>query len=296
MRTSQPLVRTPNEMMCPMLQIADGCTYGKCRFCGIYRNYPFRLYSNDEVVRNIEVIARTATATTHRIYLAGGNPFGLPTKRLVEVFDEVEKRIPQVNSYGGFCRVLDVKNKSDDELALLASRGVNSLDIGAESGLDSVLEFIEKGHTAADVVEQGQRLHALGIDFTYFYLAGMAGAGRGIENAIASAEAFSKAEPNTTLIVSLAPVKTWPLAEDIAAGRWVAPTELEIAQEIRAFIEHLDCKTTVNCSHDTDVIRFEGGLPDDREKMLALMDARIPMINEKAARMMREMLHGGSLS
>ena len=145
MRTSQPLVRTPNEMMCPMLQIADGCTYGKCRFCGIYRNYPFRLYSNDEVVRNIEEIARTATATTHRIYLAGGNPFGLPTKRLVEVFDEVEKRIPQVNSYGGFCRVLDVKNKSDEELALLASRGVNSLDIGAESGLDSVLEFIEKG-------------------------------------------------------------------------------------------------------------------------------------------------------
>lgn len=294
MRTSQPLVRAPRDMTCPMLEIAEGCTYGKCRFCGIYRNFPFKLYPMGQVARNIDEIARKATLMTRRIYLAGGNPFGLPTERLIEVFDAVEERIPQVNSYGGFCRVLDLKGKSDAELRLLAERGVNDLDIGAESGLDSVLEFIEKGHTAADVVEQGQRLYDAGMDFTYFYLAGMAGAGRGIENAIASAEVFSKAAPTTILVVCLAPVKTWPLAEDIDAGRWVAPTELEMAQEIRAFVEHLDCKTTVNCSHDSDVIRFEGGLPGDKEKMLALLDDRIPKIDERYARMMREMLHGGT--
>ena len=295
MRTSQPLVRAPRDMTCPMLEIAEGCTYNRCRFCGIYRKHPFKLYPMDRVIRNIDEIARKATLMTRRIYLAGGNPYGIPTEHLVEVFDAVEERIPQVNSYGGFCRILDVKGKSDSELALLAERGVNDLDIGAESGLDSTLEFIEKGHTAQDVVEQGRRLHDAGMDFTYFYLAGLAGAGRGIENAIASAEAFSKAAPTTILVVCLAPVKTWPLAEDIESARWTAPTEVEMAQEIRAFVEHLDCKTTVNCSHDSDVIRFEGGLPADKEKMLALLDDRIPKIDERYARMMREMIHGGSL-
>ena len=295
MRTSQPLVRAPRDMTCPMLEIAEGCTYNRCRFCGIYRKHPFKLYPMDRVIRNIDEIARKATRMTRRIYLAGGNPYGIPTEHLVEVFDAVEERIPQVNSYGGFCRILDVKGKSDSELALLAERGVNDLDIGAESGLDGTLEFIEKGHTAQDVVEQGQRLHDAGMDFTYFYLAGLAGAGRGIENAIASAEAFSKAAPTTILVVCLAPVKTWPLAEDIQSGRWTAPTEVEMAQEIRAFVEHLDCKTTVNCSHDSDVIRFEGGLPADKEKMLALLDDRIPKIDERYARMMREMIHGGTL-
>ena len=295
MRRTQPLVRAPRDMTCPMLEIAEGCTYNRCKFCGIYRNYPFKLYPMDQVIDNIDEIARKATLLTRRIYLAGGNPYGLPTKHLVEVFDAVEERIPQVNSYGGFCRILDVKGKSDSELRLLAERGVNDLDIGAESGLDSVLEFVEKGHTAQDVIEQGLRLHDAGMDFTYFYLAGLAGAGRGIENTIASAEAFSKASPTTILVVCLAPVKTWPLAKDIESGRWVAPTEVEMAQEIRAFVEHLDCKTTVNCSHDSDVIRFEGGLPADKEKMLALLDDRIPKIDERYARMMREMIHGGSL-
>ena len=295
MRTSQPLVRAPRDMTCPMLEIAEGCTYNRCKFCGIYRKHPFKLYPMDQVIGNIDEIARKATLLTRRIYLAGGNPYGIPTEHLVEVFDAVEERIPQVNSYGGFCRILDVKGKTDSELRLLAERGVNDLDIGAESGLDSVLEFVEKGHTAQDVVEQGRRLHDAGMDFTYFYLAGLAGAGRGIENAIASAEAFSKAAPTTVLVVCLAPVKTWPLAEDIESGRWTAPTEVEMAQEIRAFVEHLDCKTTVNCSHDSDVIRFEGGLPADKEKMLALLDDRIPKIDERYARMMREMIHGGSL-
>ena len=72
------------------------------------------------------------------------------------------------------------KNKSDEDLRLLASHGVDDLSIGA-SGYDPALAFMEKGHTAADIAEQGKRLHDAGIDFTYFYLAGMVGAGKGQE-------------------------------------------------------------------------------------------------------------------
>ena len=278
-------------MHCPMLQVSDGCTHGKCRFCDIYTGVPFRPSPMSEIVEDIDEIARTATALTRRIYLTGGNPFALPNKRLIEIFDAVEERIPTVNSYGGFCRIMDIAAKSDAELAELASRGVNDLAIGAESGWDELLEFMEKGQTAADLVEQGARLHEAGIDFTFFYLAGLAGAGKGQQNAIASAEAFSKAAPRTILIVTLTPTVSWPLAEDIAAGRWEPASEVDTAREIRTFIEHLDCTTQITCSHDSDVIRFDGLLPGDKEKMLALMDDRIPKINERIARLMRERIH-----
>ena len=274
-----------------MLQVSDGCTHGKCRFCDIYNGIPFRPSPMAEIVADIDEIARTATMLTRRIYLTGGNPFALPNKRLVEIFDAVEARIPTVNSYGGFCRIMDIAAKSDEELAELAARGVNDLAIGAESGSDELLAFMRKGQSAADLIEQGRRLHEAGIDFTFFYLAGLAGAGKGQENALASAEVFGKAAPNAVLVVTLTPTPTWPLAEDIAAGRWSPATEVETAREIRTFIEHLSSPTLIICSHDSDVIRFEGLLPGDREKMLALMDDRIPKINEQAARLMREMIH-----
>ncbi len=287
----RPQHRPPQDMFCPMLQISDGCTHGKCRFCDIYTGVPFRPSPMEEIVEDIDEIAKKATMLTRRIYLTGGNPFALPTTRLLEIFDEVEKRIPTVNSYGGFCRIMDIAAKSDDELAELAARGVNDIAIGAESGWDELLAFMDKGQTAADLIEQSDRLREAGIEFTFFYLAGLAGAGKGDENAIATAEVFSRAAPKTILIVTLSPARTWLLAEDIAAGRWQPATEVETAWEIRTLIEHLDCKTSIICSHDSDVVRFNGVLPDQKDNMLALMDALVPKINEKAARLMREMIH-----
>ncbi len=291
MPIESPQHRPPHDMNCPMLQIATGCTHGRCRFCDIFIDVPFSAVPMEEVVADIEQIARHASALTRRIYLTGGNPFALPTERLTAVFDAVEERIPTVKGYGGFCRIMDIARKTDDELALLASRGVNEITIGAESGFDEALDFMQKGHSAADIVEQGRRLHKAGIGFTFFYLAGMAGAGRGQQNARASAEVFSAAGPSRILVVTLTPTKTWPLARAIREGRWQPPTEGEIAREIQTFVGALACPCAVNCSHDTDIIKFEGMVPADRQNMVALLDNLIPKMDEGAARRLREMLH-----
>ncbi len=153
---------------------------------------------------------------------------------------------------------------------------------------------MEKGHTAADVVEQGRRLRDAGIRFTFFYLAGMAGAGRGQENALASAKAFSEAGPSRILVVTMTPTQTWPLAADIEAGRWQPPGEVEMLEEIRTFVASLTCTCAVNCSHDTDVLKFDGMVPENQQKMVQLMDNLIPRVNERASRRMREMLHKAS--
>ena len=291
MHIAQPQHRPPQDMNSPMLQIVTGCSHGKCHFCDIFTGVPFSMSPMDEIEEDIDAIARTATRMTRRIYLTGGNPFALSTDKLTDVFDAVERRIPSVNSYGGFCRIMDVARKSDADLSLLAARGVNDITIGAESGLDRALSFMEKGHVAADIVEQGRRLREAGIDFTLFYLVGMAGAGNGTENALATARVFSEANPKRVLVVCITPTKTWPLAKDIAAGLWSAPTELEMVQEIRTFVEHLECECYVNCSHDTDIIRFDGGVPKNRQAMLDLIDHNMAKLDERAARQMREMLH-----
>lgn len=245
----------------------------------------------EEIIEDIEEIASTAMSSTTRIYLTGGNPFALPTHKLIEVFDAIESRMPQVNSYGGFCRIIDIANKSDEELALLAARGVDDVTIGAESGYDDALDFMEKGHSSADIIEQAQRLHKAGIEFTFFYLVGMAGSGQGERNAIETARTFSAAVPKRVLVVCMTPTAVWPLKEDIVSGRWIPPTEVEMAQEIRAFIARMSCECYINCSHDTDIIKFDGGIPYNQEGMLQLLDHRIPKMNEKAARRMRELLH-----
>ena len=240
MHIEQPQHRPPQDMNCPMLQIVTGCSHGKCHFCDIFNGIPFQMSPIDEIIEDIEEIARTAMSTTRRIYLTGGNPFALSKDRLFQVFDEIEKRMPQVNSYGGFCRIMEIARKSDEDLRALAERGVNDITIGAEGGNDEAFAFMEKGHTAADVIEQSKRLHEAGIEFTFFYLVGMAGAGQGQKNAIETARVFSEARPKRVLVVCMTPTPTWPLAADIAAGRWAPPTEIEMCEEILDRPGHLE--------------------------------------------------------
>ena len=202
MNTDTLVHRPPYDMNCPVLQVTRGCSHGKCRFCDIQEGKSFSVVPFEEIVEDIEEIAKTATQLTKRIYLAGGNPFVLPNDHLVKIFDAIEERIPTVNSYGGFARITDFKSKTDEELAQLAARGVTDITIGAESGWDELLEFMEKGQTGADLIEQGKRLHDAGIRYTFFYLAGLAGAGKGQQNALESARAFSEAAPDRILVVS----------------------------------------------------------------------------------------------
>ncbi|MDO4501711.1 MAG: radical SAM protein [Coriobacteriia bacterium] len=281
----------PKDMTSPMLEVSVGCTHGACLFCDIFNGIPFEPIPLDEVIQSIEDLAKVTMQHKHRVYLAGGNPFALPTEHLMRIFDEVEARMPQINGYGGFARIEDIANKSDDELALLASRGVDEIGIGAESGYDPALAFMQKKCTGADIVEQGRRLHAAGINFTFFYLTGLAGAGLGQENALASAQVFSQAAPNRILVVCLTPTKTWKLKACIQDGSWVPPTELEMAQEIRTFIANLTCPTNIVASHDSDIVKFEGMVPKDQENMLKLLDARMEHWNERSARKLRDLIH-----
>lgn len=291
----KPQHRPPFDYYAPMLPIVEGCTHGKCKFCTIFNGIPFDMLPMDTIIQDCKDIAdKCSPIEKRRIYLTGGNPFSLPNNKLLPILDKVKKIIPEVETFGGFCRVADIKRRSDDELRELVDYGVDMITIGAEGGYDPALEFMIKGHNAQDVAEQGKRMRAAGLRFCYFYLTGMAGAGKGQENAVASAKAFSEANPNYILIMTLSPGKDWPLREDIRSGAWVPPSELEFAEEIRTFIANLECNSYINCSHDTDVIRFDAQMPKDKENALLLLDNRIPKMNPAASRKMRNFIHNCS--
>ena len=293
-RKAKPHIRPSHELNNPMLKVSEGCSHGRCRFCGIYPDTPFTPLPLDEVAVGIDEIAKGATALTRRIYLISGNPLALPTKRLLKIFDLVRAKIPTVESFGGFCRISDIARKSIEELRELRACGVNEITIGAESGHDPTLKRMEKDHDLVSIVEQGQRLHEAGIDFVFFYLAGLAGKGKGQQNAIASARAFSAAGPFRILITTLYPTPSMPLKHDIAAGTWEPSGEVEAAEEIRTFIANLTCECNLNCSHDTDIIKFEGMIPKNQKMMLELLDHSIPKMNEAAASKIRGLILGGS--
>lgn len=281
--------RLPYEAGSSILQVSVGCTYNRCRFCSLCRKpgKEFRVSPRSEIEEDLSELA-SYTFRRPRIYLYGGNPFGIDPAELVEVLELIHEKLPEVRSIGGFARVADIAARSDEELRTWARLGVDDVSIGAESGFDPALRYMRKPNTAADLERQCARLDAAGIGYTLFYLAGMAGAGACSQAAAASAEVFRRINPKRINIMTMTVFDDADLAADVAAGDFTPASEHEILAELRDFIVGLEgCTSLVEAGHDTNMVKFDGVLPRDREKMAAYLDSRIACMNERGMSLLR---------
>lgn len=281
--------RLPYEAGSSILQVSVGCTYNRCRFCSLCRKpgKEFRVSPRSEIEEDLSELA-SYTFRRPRIYLYGGNPFGIDPAELVEVLELIHEKLPEVRSIGGFARVADIAARSDEELRTWARLGVDDVSIGAESGFDPALRYMRKPNTAADLERQCARLDAAGIGYTLFYLAGMAGTGACSQAAAASAEVFRRINPKRINIMTMTVFDDADLAADVAAGDFTPASEHEILAELRDFIAGLEgCTSLVEAGHDTNMVKFDGVLPRDREKMAAYLDSRIACMNEESMSRLR---------
>ena len=64
-----------------------------------------------------------------------------------------------------------------------------------------------------------------------------------------------------------------PLYEEVKNGKFVRASDEEIVAEEKLLIENLDCRSHFVSDHITNLLQeIEGKLPDDKEKMLAIIN------------------------
>lgn len=263
-----------------MLQVAQGCSHNKCKFCTMFKGSDFTVSPEEEVLADIGELANVPWMNPGRVFLTGGNAFCLPQKRLVSTIDAIHNKISGVKTIGCFARVADIARKSDEELRELGDLGIDDISIGAESGYDPALRFMQKGHTSNDIVEQCERLDRAGIAYSLFYLAGIAGAGNYEENVHATVDAFGKTNPQRIMVHTLTLFPGAPLKDDIDAGLFQPSSETDILRELRMLTADLTNETYILAAHIGNTAPFNAFIPQQREQALAYLDRCIAHADE----------------
>ena len=49
-------IRPPSEAQSLLLQITQGCTWNKCKFCNLYRGMQFKTFSAESIKQDIDNI------------------------------------------------------------------------------------------------------------------------------------------------------------------------------------------------------------------------------------------------
>lgn len=275
------ICRSPMERSAFMLPIAVGCSYNACKFCTLFKHLKYRELPLEEIEAEL-IRVKEVGGNPKRVFLGDGNAFGVATEKLLRILEMVHQYFPNCEGINMDATVTNIQEKSDEELRALKEAGVDQLYLGIETGLDDVLTFMCKDHNLEDVYAAIERLHSFGMDYDAHMMTGIAGKGRGMENAEAIAKFYNETNPRKIVNFSLFLHEEAPLYRDIEKGTFVLADELENMMEERRLLELLDVQDVeYDGFHDFVKVRVRGTLPDDREKMLAKLDKAIEEFKEK---------------
>lgn len=285
--------RPPYEAASLLLEATAGCTHHKCKFCTLYHDLPFRFRMSP--LEDVEADLREAAAAIAarggvgpaRVFLTGANPFVLRSERLLEIASLIHRYVPSAGTIGCFARVTDAVQKTDGELAALRQAGYDGLTIGIETGDDHALRFMDKGYLAADIVTQCRRLDSAGIHYSFFYLTGVSGAGRGEAGAKATAAVCNQLHPTTVGANMLTIYPDSALYQEILRGAWTEAGELEKYREVRTLLQCLEIPTMFGALGASNAFQLMGELPRDKGELLETLDGIIAGVSEEALRRYR---------
>ena len=277
------ICRSPMERAAFMLPISVGCSYNACKFCTLFKHLRYRELPMEAIEAELERVKKVG-GNPSRVFLGDGNAFGVNTEKLLQILKRIRESFPAFQGANMDATVTNIRQKSDEELKSLKEAGIDQLYLGIETGLDDVLTFMKKDHSLQEAYEAILRLHKAGMDYAAHMMTGVAGKGRGIENAEAIAAFFNRTHPRKIVNFSLFVSTRAPLWQDVESGLFEPADELENLLEERRLIELLDLSdVSYDGLHDGIEVRIRGTLPQDREKILSKLDQTIEAYRAKAS-------------
>ncbi|HOQ09838.1 MAG TPA: radical SAM protein [Syntrophomonadaceae bacterium] len=273
MRYEGNIFRPPSEARSYILQCTIGCTHNRCTFCAMYKDKKYRVRPLEEIKADIRM-AKLYYYDVEKVFLADGDAIAMDTNELLEVLDMLYKTFPSLRHVGVYASPDVVLKKDMSELTALKAAGLTIAYLGVETGDEELLKDIRKGVTYDEMVEAGLRLRRAGIQLSVTVLLGLAGrTPKAVEHAKNTAKILNEMNPEYIGALTLMVVPRTELYRRMQRGEFELPGPFEILDEMRIMIENLEVQgSEFRSNHASNYLPIKGRLPDDKQKILDLIN------------------------
>jgi len=287
-------IRPPNEAYSLLVRFTRNCSWNQCAFCHIYKERKFEKRSFDEIKRDIDTIKEIAddikqiswekgyggtitetlveeifSSNIHNecyksiavwlyfggkhVFIQDANSLAMNPQVFIDSLKYLKETFPTIDRVTSYARSRTIaKRVTLEDLNNMKDAGLTRLHIGLESGNNFLLKFMNKGVTKAEHIECGRKVKQSGIELSEYVVLGMGGRQWWREHALETADALNKIDSDFIRFRTLKVLKTMPLYEKLQNKDFFLPTEEDILLNL---LEEVD-----------------GKLPEDKEKMLSVID------------------------
>ncbi|MEM0359594.1 MAG: radical SAM protein [Candidatus Hadarchaeales archaeon] len=264
-------IRPPSEggSCSLLLRVVRNCPWSLCKFCygKPYGRGKFSLRTVEEVKEEIlsmekmvEMLERGKIwegfslengdglhnflmwffSGSRTVFLQDADVLFMPTPKLVEILEEVRKRLGEMERITCYTRGRTLFKKKVEELRTLREAGLSRLHVGLESGDEEVLRRMNKGLTPQEMVEGGRKAKEAGLELSLYYILGLGGQDGWKEHARNTARVLNEVNPEFVRVRRLVPLKGTPLFEEWRRGDFRLQTPHGELRELKLLVEELE--------------------------------------------------------
>ncbi len=315
-------IRPPAEANSLLLRLTRNCPWNHCTFCPLYKDEKFSVRSIEHVIRDIDTASEFVDAIknecgengslTQRIvnkitetiqpverslfnavlhwysagmesvFLQDANSLILKPENLIKILSHINKCFPDVKRITTFGRTHTILNISDENLKVYADLGLNRIHAGLETGSDKILKLVNKGCTKEMHIRAGEKVQKAGIELSECVLLGLGGKNLSKEHALETADSINKINPPIIRFLTLAAPRRAKIFKGDNIEEYLPATDLDIAKEIKLFIQNLKGVTSyIESNNILNLLQeVEGKMPESKERMLDALDTFINLSDE----------------
>jgi coproporphyrinogen III oxidase-like Fe-S oxidoreductase len=239
----------------------------------MYRTKEYSERPWEEIKSEIDIVSKSFPQT-ERIFLADGDAINLSIEKLVQILDYIKEKFPNLARISCYAMPKNLLQKSPDELTLLNSKGLDMLYIGIETGNDILLKKITKGATSKSIIDACNRAKKSGFIISCMIILGIGGKKYSMDHMKETARVVSDVSPNFLAALTL-------IIEDGVYGEFMKKfsepfetlDDTMILNELELLLNNINPISPIvfRANHASNVYSIGGNLPEDKEKMLAVV-------------------------
>jgi radical SAM superfamily enzyme YgiQ (UPF0313 family) len=281
------MYRPPSEAASYILQATIGCSWNQCVYCDMYRAKNFRVRPVAQCLQDLQAAGEIYGHRVEKLFVADGDALVMEMAQWEAILQAAKADFPRLRQVSCYATAETVAAKSDGDLAALREMGLTVLYIGPESGDEATLRKIAKGPRPSGAsrdqpylfdthVAAGQRAKAAGMKVSAIFLLGVGGVKNSQQHAEASARLITAMDPAFLAALTLTIVPGTPLAKTSLRTGFQVPDPLGLLDELRTMVDlSRPTNALFRTNHASNYLPLGGRLPQDRERILATIDAAV---------------------
>ena len=122
------------------------------------------------------------------------------------------------------------------------------------------------------MIEAGRKAKEAGFEYSMYVLLGIGGEEKWEQHAKGTAEVLNQVDPHFIRVRTFIPQPNSPLYEAMEQGRFQPASAETILKETKLLLAKLQVTSQFLSDHVSNLLPLHGKLPEDKEKMINLID------------------------